>query len=73
MTVRWVFSRGSEQTTIEVRSVARICTLSVHHANGIEQRTEHLSSLEAMVQQAHLERAFTTSGWHLADFQRFLP
>jgi hypothetical protein len=73
MTVRWVFSRGDEQTIVEVVSMARTYTLCVHHPNGIEQRTTLPSLLEAMRQQAHLERAFTTSGWQLADFQRPLP
>jgi hypothetical protein len=73
MTVRWVFSRGHEQTIVEVVSVARTYTVSVHHSNGIEQHTTLPSLLEAMRQQAHLERAFTSSGWQLAEFQRPLP
>jgi hypothetical protein len=73
ITVRWVFSRGHEQTIVEVVSVARTYTVSVHHSNGIEQHTTLPSLLEAMRQQAHLERAFTSSGWQLAEFQRPLP
>ncbi len=73
MTVRWVFRRGDEQTVVEVLAMEQTYMLCVHHPNGIEQRTTVPSLLDAMLQQAYLERAFTTSGWQLADFQRPFP
>jgi hypothetical protein len=71
MTVQWVFSRGHEETRIEVVSTAEICTIRVQRTNGLEHWTSLPTLWEAMLQQAHLERALTISGWHLARFQRF--
>jgi hypothetical protein len=71
MTVEWVFSRGHEETRIEVVSTAETCMIRVQRTNGVEHWTTMPTLLEAMLQQAHLERALTISGWHLARFQRF--
>ena len=65
-----MFSRGDELTRIDVVSLATSYTICVLDANGIEQRTTLPSLLDAMLQQADLERALTVSGWQLAAFVR---
>jgi hypothetical protein len=73
MTVRWVFSRGDQRTSIDVIRLAQTCTLSVHGPNGSERRITLPNVIDAMLGQAVLERELTPSGWELADFQRLRP
>jgi hypothetical protein len=70
MTVRWVFNRGDQQTPIDVVSLGETYAICVQDSNGIEQRTTLPSLLDAMLQQADLERALTVGGWQLAAFVR---
>ncbi len=70
MTVRWVFSRGGQQTSIDVVCLSQICAIDVQEPDGVTHRTTVPSVIEAMLQQAIIERELTDQGWHLAEFQR---
>jgi hypothetical protein len=70
MTVRWVFSRGDQRTSIDVIRFPQTCTICVHEPNGGEQEITFPTLIDAMLGQAALERELTRRGWELADFQR---
>jgi len=70
MTVRWVFSRDDQQTSIEVLSLPDGCALSIRHPHGDPEHTTVPTVMEAVLLEAILERGLTTTGWQLRAFQR---
>jgi hypothetical protein len=73
MTVRWVFSRENQQTSIEVVSRSNTCSFCIHRADGAAEHIAVPTIMEAMLREAILERELTVNGWELLDFQRLSP
>ena len=70
MVVQWMFSRGEERTLVEIIRTAMNYVVHVREADGEERWTTVPSAMEAVLQQADVERELTWGGWHLADFCR---
>jgi hypothetical protein len=70
MTVRWVFSRGDRQTTLEIVCLPDTCSFSIHRTDRAAERIAFPTIMEAMLRQAILERELMVNGWELCDFQR---
>jgi len=71
MKIRWVFTRGDEQTIIAIERGAVDYVLHVRRPNRDDHRTSVPTALEAILRQAEYERELTWSGWHLAEYRQF--
>jgi hypothetical protein len=69
MVVQWVFSRGDERTRIDIVRTDMYYVVHVREPQG-ERWTTAATALDAILQQADVERGLTWAGWSLADFLR---
>jgi hypothetical protein len=67
MVVQWVFSRGSERTDIDIVRTDMYYVVHVREPKGESWMTV-ATALDAILQQADVERALMWGGWYLADF-----
>jgi hypothetical protein len=69
MVVRWVFLRGDERASIDIVRTDMYYVVHVREPNG-ERWLTVSTVLDAILEQADVERALAWGGWYLADFLR---
>ena len=67
MIVQWVFRRGDERAVIDIVRTETYYVVHVRESHG-ERWTTVTTALDAILEQADVERALTWGGWYLADF-----
>jgi hypothetical protein len=72
MIVQWVFHRGDERAVIDIVRTQMYYVVHVREAQG-ERWMTVTTALDAILEQADVERALTWGGWYLADFLRCGP
>ena len=72
MIVQWVFHRGNERAVIDIVRTDMYYVVHVRESHG-ERWMTVTTALDAILEQADVERALTWGGWYLADFLRCGP
>jgi hypothetical protein len=72
MIVQWVFRRGDERAVIDIVRTDFYYVVHVRESHG-ERWLTVTTALDAILEQADVERALTWGGWYLADFLRCGP
>jgi hypothetical protein len=67
MVVQWVFSRGDERADIDIVRTDEYYVVHVREPKG-ECWTTAATAIDAILQQADVERRLMWGGWYLADF-----
>ena len=67
MVVQWVFRRGDERAVIDIVRTDMYHVVHVREPNG-ERWMTVTTALNAILEQADVERALMWRGWYLADF-----
>ena len=67
MIVEWVFRRGDERAVIDIVRTDRYYVVHVREPKG-ERWLTVATVLDALLEEADVERALTCGGWYLTDF-----
>ncbi len=69
MIVQWVFRRGDARAVIDIVRTDRYYVVHVREPKG-ERWLTVATVLDALLEEADVERALTCGGWYLTDFYR---